>query len=203
MIFGAMENEKTAIVILAAGPSSRLGEPKQLVIFKGETLLRRLAQNAVLASKNVFVVLGAHENLIAPTLENLPVQIIKNPRWATGMASSIATGLAAAMAQVADLEGVIFSVCDQPRLSAAVFQKIISQKNLSKKGIVACGYGGSAGVPVLFSKKYFPKLLLLEGEKGAKNLIRENPGDLDLVDFPGGDWDIDELRDLPKNRPKS
>ncbi len=185
-----------AIIILAAGNSSRLGQPKQLLLFDGKPMLRRLAENALLAAENVFIVVGANEKLIVPTLENLPVQIVKNADWPTGMASSVRAGLAAAMLQVVDLEAVILSVCDQPMLTAAVFQNLISEKEVSKVGIIASGYGPTSGVPVLFSKKYFPQLLNLTGEMGAKKLVAENPNDLAVAHFPGGEWDIDELRDL-------
>lgn len=193
-----MKTEKTAIIILAAGSSSRLGQPKQLLIFEGKTLLRRLAENALLVSKKVVVVLGAHENLIRPTLENLPLLVLKNEDWASGMASSVRAGVAAAMTQTIDLEVVILSVCDQPMLDAGVFQKIISEKKGSEKGIVASGYASTTGVPVLFSKKYFDQLLNLSGGRGAKNLILENPDDLAVVEFLGGEWDVDELKDLQK-----
>ncbi len=187
--------KKTAILLLAAGSSSRLGQPKQLLIFEGKTLLRRLAENALLVSENVLVVLGANEKLISPTLENLPIEILKNEKWQAGMGGSVQVGLAAALRKTVDLEAVILSVCDQPMLSADVFFQIISEKNASKKGIVASQYAETLGVPVLFSKKYFPQLLKLEGERGAKKLIFENENDCAAVDFPGGEWDVDEVQD--------
>lgn len=192
------DDAKSAIVLLAAGESRRLGKPKQLVIFKEKTLLRRAAEAALAACENVFVVVGANENLMLPELAGLPVRVVKNENWQSGMASSIRAGVAAALTEIVDLQVVVLSVCDQPLLSAEVFQLLFSKKNRSGLGIVGSRYGDVLGVPVLFERRFFAELLDLSGDEGARKLLRAHLSELASIDFFGGAWDVD----LPENLPR-
>ncbi len=189
--------KNSAVILLAAGASRRLGQPKQLVVFEGKTLLRRAAEAACLACERVFVVLGAAGNLMLPELEDLPVRVLQNEDWAEGLASSIRLGLAAAKREVPDLQAVVLSVCDQPRLSGEVFEEIFRDKLRSGNGLVACRYAGAVGVPALFEAKYFPELVGLTGDAGAKKLLLAHADDLGVVDWPEGTWDVDFPADLP------
>jgi molybdenum cofactor cytidylyltransferase len=187
----------TGIIILAAGSSSRLGRPKQNLIYKGETLLQR-AVNITLASTCdvVVVVLGANEEIIKPTIESLAITTIRNPDWQEGMASSIRTGINTLKQGGQNIDSVILMLCDQPFVDTELLNQLIQKKQA--KGITACTYKDTIGPPVLFDKKYFDELLLLKGHEGAKKLILKYPGDVETIPFPLGAVDIDTMEDYEK-----
>ena len=184
------------IVILAAGSSTRLGQPKQLLEFQGTTLIQRITQIAVNAVKKpVVVVLGANSSLIQSHLTHLPVQIVYNPDWPEGMASSIRIGLSALLYFSPDTEGVIFAVCDQPYITTDLFLEMISVGSKSYKPIVACLYNNVLGTPVLFKKECFDMLLALKDNEGARKVIQSHPESVEAVPFPLGVFDVDTMQD--------
>ncbi len=184
------------IVILAAGSSTRLGRPKQLLEFQGTTLIQRIAQIAVNAVKMpVVVVVGANSSLIHSQLTHLPVHIVDNPDWPQGMTSSIRKGLSALLYFSPDTEGVIFAVCDQPYITADLFLEMISVGSKSQKPIVACLYNNVLGTPVLFKKEYFDILLALKDNEGARKVIQSHPESVEAVPFPLGIFDVDTMQD--------
>lgn len=186
----------TAIIILAAGNSSRLGKPKQLLSYQGKSLLRRIAGEAsVNPDHQVVVVLGFEAARMAEELRGCPAAYCVNPGWERGMAGSIRTGLKAALAANPALEHCIMAVCDQPYVQSEVFEALKTLQRCTGKGIVATGFAGTWGVPVLFLRKYFDELMALEGRKGAKKLIEKYPGDRAVAPFEHARFDIDTLDD--------
>jgi molybdenum cofactor cytidylyltransferase len=184
------------IVILAAGSSTRLGQPKQLLEFQGTTLIQRMAQIAVNAVKKpVVIMLGANYSLIHARLTHLPVHIVYNPDWSQGMTSSLRNGLLALLNFSPDTEGVIFAVCDQPYITPDLFLEMISVGGQSQKPIVACLYNNILGTPVLFKKEYFDVLLALKDNEGARKIIQSHPEAVEAVPFPLGIFDIDTMQD--------
>ncbi|HEX6224647.1 MAG TPA: nucleotidyltransferase family protein [Chryseolinea sp.] len=184
------------IIVLAAGSSSRMGRPKQLLEIDGEPLLCRCVAHAVTASpEHVVVVLGANEKPHREILEKLPVQIVSNFYWKTGMGSSIKTGLNFLIQSGAELDGVILMVCDQPALTSEHLLKLIQQFREKKKAIIASDYAGSSGVPVLFSRSFFSNLLLLSDDQGAKKIVQQFPDQVETVPFPNGNIDLDTEED--------
>ncbi len=190
-----MEN-KTAIIILAAGNSSRLGEPKQLLHYQGKTLLRHTADEALLLTEKVVVVTGEEHPQIAEQITGL--HHIRNENWSEGMASSLKVGLKETLQCFPEMEQFIFAVCDQPFITASVFKALIDKKNTSPKRIVASAYAETLGVPVLFSGFYIQELLNLKGQEGARKLIQRYKDDTDSVPFENGSWDIDTPEDYKK-----
>lgn len=189
--------KKYGIIILAAGESKRLGSPKQLVAYKDKTLLQHVMDEAAKVDETaVVVVFGAFkDNLLdAHTTEHIIAGI--NEDWATGMASSIQTGLRRLEQNYTDLEGVIIAVCDQPFLSSAVFEELIAQHKKSFKGIVASAYADTLGTPVFLDKKYFEELMMLTGDDGAKRILASHEDDVAQIDFEKGKIDIDTPKDL-------
>lgn len=187
------------ILILAAGNSSRLGEPKQLLQFQGKSLIRHVAEAATeTISAPVAVVTGIHSELIDNELNGLPVLKVYNENWEEGMASSIRTGLSALVQSSPSMSGVILTVSDQPFINASLFRALIDKSRSSHREIVASAYDHTLGTPVFFSKKYFDALLMLKGAEGAKKLIKQFAEDVVSVPFPKGAVDIDTQEDYQK-----
>jgi molybdenum cofactor cytidylyltransferase len=194
-----MTSAAFGVVILAAGNSSRLGQPKQLLTFNGKSLIRHAATETVKAAgEQVIVVTGANKDLVEVELHPLSVQVIHNEYWREGMASSIHTGLITLLNIFPQLDAVLFSVCDQPYLSAALFNKMVREQQITGKGIIASVYNHSKGVPVLFNHQYFGDLVRLDGRSGAKELLHKFRADVAGVPFPGGAVDIDTMADYNK-----
>ena len=189
----------TGIVILAAGNSSRLGQPKQLLGYKNSTLLKNTIAEAFLVPDVVImVVTGANNKLIEEELDPSRIKICFNSDWETGMSSSIVKGLNGLLQLYPDCQNCIFAVCDQPYVSSLVFENLIQEKNKKGKGIVASAYSGTLGTPVLFDKKYFTELAALEGQEGAKKIINRFLEDTASVPFEKGNIDIDTEDDYNK-----
>ena len=188
----------TAIMILAAGNSSRLGRPKQLLAYKNKPLLQVVSDAALqTAFRPVTIVLGAYKNEIARQI-NGTVNYVINDHWQEGMGSSIAAGLAATLKLSPGIQQVIIAVSDQAFISQEIFEQLYQQQQLSAKGIVASKYEETAGTPVLFSKKYFADLLALKGDSGAKSILKTYPKDIETITFEKGEMDIDTEEDYKK-----
>lgn len=190
---------KTGIVILVAGNSSRLGRPKQLLKFKESTLLKNTILEALKVPNSfVIVVTGANKELIQKEIYFKEINLCYNPDWETGMASSIAKGISELIKLHPDYKRCILAVCDQPFVTAVIFESLISNADVKNKGIAASVYSETLGTPVLFHQKYFKELLELEGQEGAKKLIKKYSDDVVAVPFAKGNIDIDTEEDYKK-----
>ena len=178
-----------AIIILAAGSSSRLGRPKQLLELNGKTLLQKSIETALNVSINVTVVLGANENLVRPTISGFPINIILNENWISGMSGSIQTGMSALKNN--EFQAVLIMLCDQPFINASILKGMIEVFEKNKFPIVASEYEKKVGVPAIFDASFFQKLKMLKGQKGAKKLIMNNLDKTKSFMFENGKIDID------------
>jgi molybdenum cofactor cytidylyltransferase len=186
------------LIVLAAGASIRLGVPKQLLKFRGETLLRRIASESLASLCNsVIVVLGENSGKFKSELENLDVFIVENPNWQNGMGSSVKAGLEKLLEMNQTADAVVLTVCDQPFVTAFTINKLIETFQTSKAQIVASEYQTTLGVPALFSRKFFPQMQILESG-GAKKIIYESPDETTSIYFPEGAIDIDTTDDYEK-----
>jgi molybdenum cofactor cytidylyltransferase len=183
------------IILLAAGSSSRLGKPKQLLVYKGDTLVKKAAEIALKVTGNVMVVTGANEKNVRAELESLPIYTIENNFFEEGIASSIRIGLNSLLNYFPEIQSVIFIVCDQPFISVELLCQLIERKEKTNKGIIACQYDGTLGTPILFQQKFFEELLLLEGDAGAKKITYQHSGEVEHIEFPLGAMDIDTIED--------
>jgi molybdenum cofactor cytidylyltransferase len=188
----------TAAIILAAGSSSRLGMPKQNLVFQGKTLLERAVKHALEVCGKVIVVLGAHPEHISFKSDNPNVTVVQNEEWDEGMASSIRVGVAKLQEITPDAEAAILLLCDQPFADGALLNQLLRQKTEGNKGIVASAYGDTFGPPALFDKSKFPQLLQLTGRDGAKKIIAQYADEMDTVPFPLGTIDIDTTGDYER-----
>jgi molybdenum cofactor cytidylyltransferase len=187
----------TGIIILAAGSSSRLGKPKQNLVYKGQTLLQVAIETAGSSvCEPVIVVLGANAGVIRPTIDGSDVNLIQNTNWQEGMASSIRLGISELQKIAPKTNAAILMLCDQPFVNTSLVDQLVQKK--STKRIVACAYNNTTGPPVLFDATYFNELLLLKGQEGAKKLLLKYPDDVDTVSFPLGSIDIDTVEDFEK-----
>ncbi|MBZ4034060.1 nucleotidyltransferase family protein [Flavobacterium sp. 17A] len=187
---------KTGIIILAAGNSSRLGRPKQLLKYKDSTLLKNTISQALKVENSfVIVVTGSNHDLIEKELNSPEILFSFNSEWETGMSSSIVKGIKELVLVNPDCEQCILAVCDQPFVTNEVFENLIIEANKTKKGIAASAYSETLGTPVLFQKKYFQELLELNGQEGAKKLIKKYTEDVVSVSFEKGNIDIDTEED--------
>ncbi|WP_259015675.1 nucleotidyltransferase family protein [Emticicia fluvialis] len=191
-----------SIVILAAGGSTRMGAPKQLLHVEGQSLMKRVAEMAMdTPCYPIVVVLGANKALVRKELERMPVTLIDNSNWQDGMASSLKMGLVGAYMTFKDLEAVIFLTVDMPYVSVELIEHLIkkAQENMSTTNetpdIVACRYDGQLGIPVLFKRIMFNDLLELKGDTGAKKVIMAHQDKTATIDFPQGKFDLDTIEE--------
>ena len=184
------------LVILAAGGSTRLGPPKQLVAYRGRSLLRHAAEVAVGSlCRPIVVVLGAHAAMLETQVRDLPVQVTENRLWVRGMATSLRCGVEVLRAAEKELGAVVVMLCDQPLVSVPAIDALVQAYRSGGKPIIASAYDGILGVPALFDRRLFPELLALEGEEGARRIIARHPRDVHAIPFPGGALDIDTPQD--------
>ncbi len=193
------ELDNCAAIILAAGASTRLGQPKQLVAVDGETLLHRTARLAIqVGCLPVVVVLGRDAATLAGEVEGLGASIVINDEWQTGMASSLSRGLQAVLAAKPHQLRVMILVCDQPKLDASVLRELLTTHTAKEALIAASRYQGTNGVPAIFSRELYPELLELTGDQGARRIIQLHLAEVVSVDFPGGGFDLNTPEDLAR-----
>ena len=166
-----MKNSKDlAVVILAAGISSRLGNiTKQLLVYKNETLLKIVVKKALEISKNVFVVLGHEKEKCEKELKDFDVNIIYNPNYKKGMGTTLSLGIEHAK----EFSHTMVILCDQPFITISHFQAL--KENIQNENIIASLYekNKSAKVPAIFPKKYYDELLKLDADFGAKEILQK------------------------------
>ena len=179
-----------ALLLLAAGASTRMGRPKQLLPYHGRTLLRHAAETAVASGcAPIVLVTGAlHEELLSE-IAGLPIQAVRNQRWESGMASSIQAGLAAM--DPAQPRAVLIMLTDQPLITPELLQQLVARQQQTQATIVATAYGDVLGVPAVFDHSLLPELLKLQGQQGAIRLIAGLGAAVGRVDFPAGLLDVD------------
>jgi molybdenum cofactor cytidylyltransferase len=186
-------------LILAAGGSSRLGRPKQLVQAQGKSLLEQAISNALETSlQQVYVVLGAQFEQMEASVRHLPVGIIRNRQWEKGIGSSISAGVDSILRE-GKYDAVLIMLCDQLHINTAHLQALIDAYLHKKVSIVATAYGKQMGVPVLFDQKLFSQLEKLTGDMGAKKLLQQHIDNLHSIQFEQAIVDIDTPEDLARN----
>ena len=195
---GERSGPSTAIIILAAGASTRMGKPKLLLAYGSRSFVRHAAEVAAASvCRPILVVLGAYANQLQNEIDDLPVRSVINERWADGMGSSIQVGMGALKAydRADNTEALVLMLCDQPCVTAAVINDLLTAYHSNDKGIIASEYGGTLGVPALFGREYFAELARMSGAAGAKHIIVVHASDVVCVPFPKGVTDIDTPED--------
>lgn len=195
-----MAETTIGIVLLAAGASTRMNnQSKQLLQFEGQSLLRRAAQTVLAsASQKTVVVLGANAEKLKSEIEDLPIQIVINENWMSGMASSIKTGLSALLEENQNLAAVVVLLCDQPLVTAQTINSLIDTFKQTKNLIVASEYNETIGVPALFAREIFNELLNLKADSGAKFVIKKQAASVKKILVPEAAFDVDTLADYER-----
>jgi molybdenum cofactor cytidylyltransferase len=183
------------IVILAAGESARMGQPKQLLSYRGRTLLRHTVETALaLGDAPVVVVLGAHADRIRPELADLRVLVVENPDWRVGMGTSLRAGLNALLSAHPEIAAALFLLCDQPHISPDLLRHMEMEWRQGV-ALIACRYETRPGVPALFAAAHFPELLALQGAEGARQVLAQHANEVVAIPFPAGAIDVDRPED--------
>ena len=185
---------KIGAIILAAGGSTRLGSPKQLLQYAGDALVSRAAHAALRAEcRPVVVVLGSSAEAVRAVLARMEVETVTNPHWRLGMGTSIRLGLSALTGADAEIEAALLLVCDQPLVGADDLGRLIAAFEAAPAGksMIAAKYNGTVGVPALFGRAHFGALLVLPDDGGAKRVLLAEPESVIEVPMPNGAMDID------------
>jgi molybdenum cofactor cytidylyltransferase len=190
-------NTQIEILILAAGASRRLGQPKQLVRYQGATLINRMANEALRANiGSVTVVTGFNNEAMAEEIKGLNVEIVFNDEWQEGIGSSIRNGLRFLLDKKPKTNAILLTMVDQPFVDAEHLQKLANAYDPSRPMIIASAYAGTFGVPVLVDNFYFDMLLGLKGDEGGKKIFVNYLKNIVEIPFIEGSIDIDEQEDL-------
>lgn len=185
-------NKSIGIVVLAAGASTRMQEPKQLLEFEGKTLLRRAVETAIATDcKPVVVVLGANFNQMLEEIGDLRVDVCHNTDWRKGLSSSLQCGLENLLNLNPKIDAFIATLADQPFVAKDHLLELRNKFLKSKKPIIAAEYNGIVGVPALFAKRVFKEFADISGDKGAKTIIEKHRKSLVTIDLPEAAFDID------------
>ncbi len=195
----AAKTDPIGIIVLAAGASRRMNEPKQLLLFQGKTLLRRAVETAVESiCKPVIVVLGANFERAKAEIEDLPVEIVFNPNWQSGLSSSIKIGIENLLRIAPNVAASVMTLADQPFVTAKHLNLFAEKFERSKIAIIAAEYNETLGVPALFSRNIFDDFNKLSGDKGAKQIIKKHRESLSTIALPEAAFDIDTPEDFLK-----
>lgn len=182
-------------LLLAAGGSSRLGRPKQLVGYEGKSLIRRAAEALIDAGCSpVVALLGAEVERSTLELDGLAAEVVVNGAWELGMGSSIACGVGW-IVDNASPEAILITLCDQPLVTPSHLRQFVDEFSKTRVDVIAAHYNEIPGVPALFSANLFHSLSALKGDKGAREIIRNSPDAL-TIPLPVAAIDVDRNEDF-------
>jgi len=187
-----------AAVILAAGGSSRMGQPKQLLKFRGTSLLRRAIDTALaVPTEQVIVVLGHAADQLLPECTPTNATVVLNDQWMEGVSTSLRGGLAAVSS---DARGVFIYPADMPLVTPEALRELAHRQQVSGRPAAMTEAGGVRGVPVFITRSLFPALMIQEGDVGGAQYLRGHPEAVEAVHFDDPDLvrDVDRPEDYAR-----
>ncbi len=188
--------ETTVAIVLAAGASKRLGRPKQLIQIEGMAMLAHLINKISQAGfSKIMAVLGSEHQKMSDTISELPVYTVVNNQWQKGMGNSFSCGLKESLKKWPGMSHLLVSVCDQPFVPVSHFTAIKSKISEDPSLIVASGYNGTFGPPLVCGKTYFEEIIQLDGEKGAKSIFKKYHKQIEIIPCEECARDIDTPED--------
>jgi CTP:molybdopterin cytidylyltransferase MocA len=186
---------RTSIVVLAAGGSRRLGQPKQLLSLHGEPLLRRVVRMAAdVEPDHLVVVLGSNASDCIAVIKDCGADIVVNPFWECGLAGSVRLGVE--RAEEAGADAVLLLLADQPLLDSEVIKRFLARVSGETDLVIAAHYDGVLGAPMLFGSAWFGQLKILQGDEGARSLVPKEAGGVEVIEWSEGAIDVDTPDDL-------
>ena len=183
-----------AILIMAAGQSSRMKDMKQLLPWKGTNLLLHTLSTLLEVQKeHMYMVLGANADLIIEkaNLTSQPVTIIQNDQWEKGLGSSISCGVSAILEQNNTIAGILVCLADQPLVTSAYYKTMLEVFKADEVPIVATRYPNKSGVPAIFNTDVARELTSLSADYGARHLMARYKNKMVVLDAGDQITDID------------
>ncbi len=166
-----MSVQKVAAIILAAGESSRLGRPKQLLDWFGKPFIKQLVDITHEADLSpVIVVTGSGREAIENAIQDSQVVIAYNENWQNGQSSSMQTGCKAL--ERYDVDAFIIFLCDQPQVPVELVQRMIAEAQRDDLDIVATSVQGKICPPTLFKTNCIDGIMTLQGDQGGRALFK-------------------------------
>lgn len=191
--------QQIGVILLAAGASRRLGQPKQLVAFQGQPLLQRMIEVvAPFQFGSKFLLLGAYAAPIKRAILAPGWELVENPQWEEGIASSIRLGVEKTLARQPTTEHLLFLLSDQPFVTPSLIQTLVETQLTGDQPITACRYQRGSGVPVVLARNFFPELQALQGDQGARRILKQHPDAIRMITFEKGDFDVDTPEDYER-----
>lgn len=185
-------------VILAAGGSSRMGSPKQLLRFRGTSLLRRAVETAqAVPAEQIIVVLGYAADQLMPEVKDTGATVVLNDQWMDGMSTSLRGGLAAVSHEA---RGVFVYPADMPLITPEALRELARRQQASGRPAAMTEAAGVRGVPVVITRSLFPALMIQEGDTGGAQYLRAHPDLVEPVHFDDADLvrDVDRPQDYQR-----
>lgn len=190
---------KSAVLILAAGNSSRMGVPKQLLQWKGTSLLQHTINTVKTVNLKTILVLGANYETITSKIDTNQITVLFNAHWKKGLGNSIAFGVNYIKKSLPDIENMVIMLADQPLIDSSFLIEMIHLHDLNPNKIISTLYpNGKLGVPVMFNASFFEDLLLLNGDNGAKGLLEKRSSDVIALNGLDLITDIDTIKDYER-----
>ncbi len=190
-----------ALMILAAGGSTRMGRPKQLLEWKGTSLVGHAVNTAAASmADQILLILGSDAETVKEQLPALDIDLLYNPEWQSGLGTSISAGMKHFLSLNKTPDAVIIMLCDQPLIDANHLDHLIHGWVGNDKKIAVTAYKKGIGVPAVFSREFYPQLASMEGEHGARDLLRQNANDCLVIDAGIKIMDIDTAGDYDRLR---
>ncbi len=179
---------------MAAGSSSRMGRPKQLLPWKNTSLIANEVEKSIqLKQVMTYVILGANFEVIKKEIAHFPVEILHNKNWKLGMGSSISFGIQQTLKSKENFEAVLITLVDQPLIDEAYLTSLISKFNQNQDAIIATAMKERIGVPAIFPGQYFEELSGLNEDYGARHVIKNYKDQIITVDGKDKTDDIDTI----------
>jgi molybdenum cofactor cytidylyltransferase len=186
--------DNIALVLLAAGGSTRMGKPKQLLPYQGQPLIRYVAKTALASGSDpVVVVIGSDVAEMRAALDGLDVVVVENTEWEQGIGTSIRAGISGA--EILGCGGAILALADQPLITAEILKHLVEEHEETGRPIIASEYDGTVGVPAFFTREFFPKLKALLPSEGCKATILAHLEQSIRIACPEAETDIDTPED--------
>lgn len=184
-------------MVAAAGGSSRYGCCKQLVEIGGVSLVRRAVQRllALFPAERIRLVVGADAAAVAAQVQDLAVNAVHNERWRDGMATSLQAGISSA---APGCRAVLVTLCDQALVTEHHLRQLLNLWAEDESRIAAAAYGGGLGAPAIIPVGFFPQIMALDGDEGAKSILVRRAGQAAALPLAAAEFDLDAPADLER-----